>query len=271
MAAQLGQDVRHMRARGERVVAPAVIGNPAAVERLFDGIGLGRQTHQYRDLMKGQAVPVGGTARIHGKETGARNLRLNLGGNEVRLGSLVGENLAKDFASARRNWLQRTRRAAGRAFDDSGGQTHDRRHGTIIASKRQRAGSRIVAGETAEIGRIGTAKTVDRLIGIANRAQIRGRTLGREQADQAVLGGIDVLILVHQQVATATARGGERGLIRLQQADSTHQQIVEIHRARAGESLLIHTVDCRQFGCCICWRDQRGLGRRDGARGPRDR
>ena len=162
-----------MRARRESIVAPAVTGNSALVERLLDGIGLGREPHQHRDLMEGQTVPVGSTARVHGKETRARHLRLDLGGDEVRLGPLVGEHLAKDFASARRNWLQRTWGAIRGAFDDGGGQAHDRRHRTIVAAERQRAGSRIVAGETAEIARIGPAKTVDRLIGIANRAQIR--------------------------------------------------------------------------------------------------
>jgi hypothetical protein len=98
MAAQLGQDIRHVRARGKGVVAQAVTRDPASVERLFNGIGLGRQAHQHGDLVKGQAVPQGGAARIHGKETGACNLRLDLGGDEVRLGPLVGKHLAHHLA-----------------------------------------------------------------------------------------------------------------------------------------------------------------------------
>jgi len=47
MAAQLGQDVRHLRARGKGVVAPPVTRDPASVESLLNDIGLGRQAHQH--------------------------------------------------------------------------------------------------------------------------------------------------------------------------------------------------------------------------------
>jgi len=53
-------------------------------------------------------VPVGSTARVHGKETRAATCASISAAMKVRLGPLVGEHLAKDFASARRNWLQRT-------------------------------------------------------------------------------------------------------------------------------------------------------------------
>ena len=41
---------------------------------------------------------------------------------------------------------------------------------------------RIVGGEAAEIGWVGATKAVDGLIGIADRAQIRRRSRGRQQA-----------------------------------------------------------------------------------------
>jgi len=144
--------------------------NPASVERLLDGIGLGRQAHQHGDLVEGEAVPLHGTACIHGKETGARNLRLDLRRNEVRLGPLVGEYLAENLAPARSQRLQRTRGATRGSFYDRGGQTHDRRYRTVVAGQGKRESPRIIAGEANEIRGIGAAKAVDGLIRIANRA-----------------------------------------------------------------------------------------------------
>jgi hypothetical protein len=123
-AAQPGQNFRHLRARGKGVVAQAVTRDPASIERLFNYVGLGRQAHQHSDLVKGQAVPQGSAARIHGKETGARNLGLDLGGDEIRLSSLVCKNLAQDPAPRRRPWLQWAWDAIRGAFNDSSGQAH---------------------------------------------------------------------------------------------------------------------------------------------------
>jgi hypothetical protein len=99
MAAQPGQNFRHLRTRGKGVVAQTVTRDSTSVERLFNDVGLGRQAHQHRDLVKSQAVPQGSAARIHGKKTGACHLGLDLGGDEIRLGALVCKNLAQDLDS----------------------------------------------------------------------------------------------------------------------------------------------------------------------------
>jgi len=90
-----------MRARGKGVVAQAVTRNPVSVKRFLDDIGLGRQAHQHGDLVKGEGVAFAGAACVHGKKTGARNLCLDFGGDEIRLGPLIGKNLAKDCAPRR--------------------------------------------------------------------------------------------------------------------------------------------------------------------------
>ena len=221
--------------------------------------------------MEGQAVPRGDAARIHGKETGACNLGLDLGGDEIRLGSLVCKNLAQDLAPRRRPWLQWAWGAIRSAFDNSSGESHDRCHGTVVAGECDRPRPCVVAGKAAEVARVGPAKTVDRLIRIADRAQIRRPLRGREQAHQSVLGRIDVLIFVHQQMAAAAARENQRGLMGFQQADRATHQIVEIHCAGAGQRLFVRSVEDGQLGCCVGRCDESGLGRRDGLRRPGQR
>ncbi len=86
---------------------------------------------------------------------------------------------------------------------------------------------------------VGAAETVDRLIGIADDAEV-GR---REQRQQAILLVVDVLELVDRDRAPALAQArGEAGVGR-QRAHRQRDEIVEVDEAAHGERIAIGRQD----------------------------
>ena len=101
----------------------------------------------------------------------------------------VTHDLGDGLVRPRRNDLRGRR-------DDGAGRA-------VVARKPHDPGFRVILPEAVEAGRVGAAKAVDRLVGIADRAQVAvGR---RQQGQQPVLLLVDILEFVDRDPSQAAA------------------------------------------------------------------
>ena len=117
---------------------------------------------------------------------------------------------------------------------------------------------------------IGAAETVDRLVVVADDAEVA--VAGRQQADQPVLGVVGVLVLVDQDIAEALLIVSQDIRIVGQQTDGLEEDVVKIHAVALFQLILVQAIDfgdlgfagnrCPAIGCKI-------LGVRSGHSWPR--
>jgi len=135
-------------------------------------------------------------------------------------------------------------RVAHRVLRDDGvGRAQDggRRAVVLLEGNQARAGK--VVGELVDVPNAGAAPLVDRLVGIAHGAHVAVRR--GEQLHQLVLRRVRVLELVNEQVPAPAAPAGVGLGVVAQHADGLHEQVVEVHRARAPQAGLVLGVDGR--------------------------
>jgi hypothetical protein len=85
--------------------------------------------------------------------------------------------------------------------DQGVGRLEDAYRRAVVLFELDHLEVRVVARQAAQIGDIGTAPAIDRLIVIADRGE-RGAWPG-QQPQQLVLAGIGILVFVDQQIAQA--------------------------------------------------------------------
>ena len=116
----------------------------------------------------------------------------------------------------------------------------DRLRGAVVLLELDHLRVRIVLLEIQHIANVRASKRIDRLVVVADHAQVA--VLLCQQLQPAVLGAVGVLVLVHQHVAeraaVAVAHLGEQ----LQQVHAAEQQVVEVHRVVAVGPLLVELV-----------------------------
>ena len=95
--------------------------------------------------------------------------------------------------------------------------------------------------EIEDVPDVGAAPFVDRLVRIADDADVL--VLGGQLADDPVLGAVGVLVLVDQDVAPEPAVVGERLGNLFEELHGLQQQVVEVHRARRAQPLLVSAED----------------------------
>ncbi len=99
------------------------------------------------------------------------------------------------------------------------------------------------------------------------------RCSAAEAQHELVLRPVRVLELVHENVQEPAPVGGEHVFERIEEVDGDHEKVVEVHRGRSMEALLVLGVDVadaaleeglgvRPVGLEV---EQLGLRRRDGA------
>ena len=165
----------------------------------------------------------------------------HLGGDEARLGVLV-----LDLERAHRRPVaeigeERLLLALAVVGDDRVRGAQDGVRRAVVLLERDRARAREVALELEDVADVGAPEGVDRLIGVADRADVP--VLAAEQLEQAVLRVVRVLVLVDEDVAERflPALAGLREA--LQHLDGQHQQVVEVHRVRRVHAPLVEVVD----------------------------
>ena len=99
--------------------------------------------------------------------------------------------------------------------------------------------------KSADDAHVGAAPAVDRLIVVADHAQVA--RLGGERAHQPILDRVGVLEFVDQHVAKARAQLAARRAQRiLRDPHHVQNQILEIDRARGEQRALIPGIDLEQ-------------------------
>jgi hypothetical protein len=155
-------------------------------EPVFDLAHLGRDADQDRDAGEGLFPRVD---------------RLDLFAQEPRLvlgipGARDRDALARDVLGAQR--LAEPPLVAG---DEPGGGGEDVAGGAVVALQPDHRGARKVVLEAQDVVDLRAAPAVDRLVVVADAAQVLA-LLG-EKPEPQVLGDVGVLVLVHQHVAEA--------------------------------------------------------------------
>ncbi len=111
----------------------------------------------------------------------------------------------------------------------------------VVLLERDELRAREVALELEDVADVGSAEGVDRLIGVADGADVA--VLAAEQLEQPVLRVVRVLVLVDEDVAERLlpALAGLREA--LEHLDREHEQVVEVHRVRPEHPPLVERVD----------------------------
>src|ERR1043166_8834343 len=95
----------------------------------------------------------------------------------------------------------------------------------------------MILAEARAVDRSRATKAVDRLIRITHGADVGTRR--REKPHHAVLRGVDVLVLVDEQMSASLLRERERLVARCEKLARAKHEIVEIDRARSAKLLLV--------------------------------
>ena len=115
--------------------------------------------------------------------------------------------------------------------------TPDRRGSARAGSHRRNAG---------EVRRVGAGEAVDRLVGVADDAEVAA--VAEPRAEQPELRGARVLELVDEEVTEPPAlRGGELG-VALEHVGAAGDQVVEVDQAALALLPLVVAVDRRDLG-----------------------
>ncbi len=125
--------------------------------------------------------------------------------------------------------------------DDPGGGGEDLRGRAVILLEPDDQRAREIALEFQDVADLGAAPAVDRLIIVADAAQIL--VLLRQETQPQILRDIGVLVLVDQQIAEATLVGAEDLGIGGKQGQIMQQEVAEIDRVHRREALLIAAVE----------------------------
>ena len=123
------------------------------------------------------------------------------------------------------------------------GRGEDLRGRAEVVGQRDDFGAGEVLGEVGQQRRVGAVPAVDRLVRVADDAQVDA--VAQPALQQAVLHRVDVLELVDEQVAEAPARRGGELRVVVQRCAGHPQQVVEVDEAAA---LLLVLVALEQRG-----------------------
>ena len=128
--------------------------------------------------------------------------------------------------------------------DDPRGAIEDRLGGAVVLLQAHDGRLRVVALEVEDVADVGGAPGVDRLVGVADDADV-GVGRRRQQAGEHVLGDVGVLELVDQDVLVALAVALAHLRVVAQQLDRLHEDVVEVEGAVLGQQRLVALVAAR--------------------------
>ena len=117
--------------------------------------------------------------------------------------------------------------------------------GAVVALQPDHLGAGEVRLEAQDVVDLGAAPAVDRLVVVADAADV-GRAAG-DQPQPQVLGDVGVLVLVDQRVAEAALVVGEHVGVLQEQAQHLEQQVAEVGGVELLEALLVGGVERRSL------------------------
>ena len=120
------------------------------------------------------------------------------------------------------------------------GRAQDLRGGTIVLFQPDHLRARKILLEAQDIADLGPAPAIDRLVVIADAADI---AMGlRQQPQPQILGDVGILIFVDEDIAEAVLPAGQNIGMGLKQRHAMQQQIAEIDRVQCQQTVLIGAV-----------------------------
>ncbi|GHJ05896.1 hypothetical protein TPA0907_02630 [Micromonospora humidisoli] len=135
--------------------------------------------------------------------------------------------------------------AGGVPVDHRVGRVEDGLGGAVVLLQQDGAGVGEVPLELQDVADSRAPERVDRLVGVADHAQLgRGEPLGAgdQLLDQGVLRVVGVLVLVDQDVPESAAVALRDVRMRLEQVHRRHDQVVEVQRVRLPQPPLVERV-----------------------------
>ena len=117
--------------------------------------------------------------------------------------------------------------------------------GAVVALQPDHLGTGEIRLEAQDVVDLGAAPAVDRLVVVADAADV-GRAAGNQPQPQ-ILGDVGVLVLVDQRVAEAALVVGEHVGVVQEQAQHLEQQVAEVGGVELLEALLVGGVQRRSL------------------------
>jgi len=127
------------------------------------------------------------------------------------------------------------------------GHVEDALEGAVVPLEPHDGGAGEDAREVEDVAHLGPAEAVDRLVVVADDAEV-GATGSRaggagEEAQELELGDVRVLVLVDEDHAEALAGAEGDCLVLAQEPRGEADEVAEVDVARAAQALLVGRVD----------------------------
>ena len=210
--------------------ADHVIRNAPAHQRLFDNSRLRVDSVEHHDLGRVGAA-LGGEPPDFARD----EVSLVAFGHAGK----VGDQFARGVLGPQALFL-----ALAIVADDrvGGGQDGFGRAVVLLELEDARLGK--VALEVQDVANVGAAPAVDRLVLVADHAQVRAA--GRKRAHQQILHAVGVLVFVDQQMLRARLPSQQHARVALEDLVYVQQQVAEVHRVHRAQPFAIEPVNRRQ-------------------------
>lgn len=166
--------------------------------------------------------------------------RLDARDDRIRFLEAVLAQEDADLRSLVIRCVQRLRLAVLVMLDQMIGRAEDRLCAAEVFAEIDNAGLREIAFEVEDIADVGAAPTVDRLIGIADHAEVG--IIDRQPAGDGVLRLVRVLVLIDEHIAKARIEFRTQVGVILQCEGRPKKQIVEVERIGVAHLFLVHLV-----------------------------
>ena len=224
--AEVGDEVLDLLALVELDAADEVVGNVVSQAHLLERAGLGVDAVHDGDV---------------GPLVAPAHEALDLADDELRLVVLVVALVDDDGDSPAQLGEEVLLQALAIGCDDSLGGFEYRFRGAVVLFEGDELGVGEVLLEAEDVADVGVAPRVDRLVGVADDAEVA--VLARQLLGDLVLGDVGVLELVDHDVDVAVAVAlGHVGMLP-QERVRLEDEVVEVEGRRLGEEGLVPFVD----------------------------
>ncbi len=234
--AQVGQGVLDLAPGVEPGPADELVAEAVAQERFLDRPGLGVHPVHHRDVARPEALDLLVGPAGQGRAAAA-DQALDLAGDPLGLLLLVVGLEALDLRPAAVVGPQLLVLARAVARDHPVGGVEDQLGRAVVLLELDDGGVGPVALEVEDVAQVGAAPRVDRLVVVADHAQVA--VAGGQRADPQVLRPVGVLVFVDVEVAPLLLVLGEDVGRLVEEPDRLEQEVVEVERVRLAQALLV--------------------------------
>ena len=205
------------------------VGKPDGDEAFLELAGLEPGPHQHRDLRQVDTLDLQG---------------LDLGRNGARLVGAVPVAVDAELLAVAGTCVKGLAEAAFIARDQPRRRREDMAGRTVILLQPDDGGARKVALEFQDVADLGAAPAIDRLVVVADAAQVALRA--GQQPKPQILRHIGVLILVDHDVRDAIVIFGQHVGMRLQHRQHVKKQVAEIDGVQRQQPRLVGFIELPQ-------------------------